>query len=87
MMGLSPRYEGHVSNRIETIVDRKGVEMRRNANFRAQRHSDPISGDDWKGPRRMHSTISWEKGPDMRAAATSSFRYSLTLGRYWRTVW
>ena len=41
---MSPRYEGHVSNRIETVVDRKGVEMRRNANFRAQRHSDRIIG-------------------------------------------
>ena len=40
---MSPRYEGHVSNRIETVVDRKGVEMRRNANFRAQRHSDRIT--------------------------------------------
>ena len=40
---MSPRYEGHVSNRIETIVDRKGVEMRRNVNFRAQRHSDRIT--------------------------------------------
>jgi len=26
--GMSPRYEGHVSNRIETVVDRKGVKMR-----------------------------------------------------------
>ena len=39
---MSPRYEGHVSNRIEMVVNRKGVEMRRNANFRAQRHSDRI---------------------------------------------
>jgi len=29
---------------IETIVNRRGVEMRRNANFQAQRHSDCISG-------------------------------------------
>ena len=28
---------------IETIVNRKGVEMRRNANFQAQRHSDHIT--------------------------------------------
>jgi len=28
---------------IETIVNRKGVEMRRNVNFRAQRHSDRIT--------------------------------------------
>jgi len=32
---------------IETIVNRKGVEMRRNVNFRSQRHSDRITGVVW----------------------------------------
>jgi len=58
--GMSPRYEGHVSNRIETIVNRKGVEMRWNANFRAQRHSDHISGLS-SMPSMENSWRLWEK--------------------------
>jgi len=36
-----------------------------------------MSGDDWKGPRRMRSVSSREKGPDILPAAVSSARYSL----------